>query len=102
MKAVFFCLVALSLLLSGCGDTRLERAGNGAILGMFAGGAVGALCCADPIDGIGIGAAIGAAGGAAIGALSPRPLFFNHESEYWPYDSSEPGSAPQPGTPQTP
>lgn len=86
MKSAILGLFALPLLLSGCGDTRLERAGNGAILGMVAGGAVGALCCGDPIDGIGIGAAVGAAGGAAIGALSPRPLFFNHESSYWPYE----------------
>jgi hypothetical protein len=82
-------LLALPLMLAGCGESRLERAGSGAVIGAVAGGAIGALCCADPLDGAGAGAAIGAAGGAAIGAISDRPLFFNHESQYWPYDRQQ-------------
>jgi len=82
-------LVSVSLLLlSGCGDTRLERAGSGAVIGGVAGIAVGTICCSDPFHGAQVGGLIGAAGGAAIGAISNKPLFFNHEAEYWPYDTS--------------
>ena len=85
-------LMCALLMLAGCGDTRLERAGSGAVIGGVAGLAVGTLCCGDPFDGAQLGGLIGAAGGAAIGTISPRPLFFNHEGEYWPYD----------GNPETP
>lgn len=85
-------LMCALFMLTGCGDTRLERAGSGAVIGGVAGLAVGTICCGDPFDGAQLGGLIGAAGGAAIGAISPRPLFFNHEGEYWPYD----------GNPETP
>ncbi len=86
MKPTITALLSL-LLLTACGDTRIERAGSGAVIGGVVGGGIGAVCCADPLHGFGVGAAIGAASGAAIGAISNKPLFFNHESEYWPYDN---------------
>lgn len=84
-------------LLTACGDTRVERAGSGAVIGGVTGLAVGIICCGDPFDGAQIGGLIGAAGGAALGALTPRPLFFNHEGEYWPYEST--AENPPPTTP---
>jgi hypothetical protein len=88
-SATRFLILAIPFLVSGCGDTRAERAGSGAVIGGVTGIAVGMICCADPFDGAQVGGLIGAGAGAAIGAISNRPLFFNHESQYWPYDSTQ-------------
>lgn len=82
-------IVACALLLSGCGDTRVERAGSGAVIGGVTGFAVGAVCCMNPPAGIAAGTAIGAGVGAVTGALLSEPLFFNHEAQYWPYDLTQ-------------
>lgn len=81
------CLVLTSILLGGCGDSRMERAGSGAAIGAGVGIAVGAVCCADPFHGAAVGGLIGGASGAAVGAILDRPLFFNHQNQYWPYDN---------------
>ena len=89
MRARFSAILAIPLLLAGCGDTRLERAGSGAVIGGTVGFAVGAVCCMNPPAGIPVGTAIGAGAGAIVGALLSEPLFFNHEAQYWPYDLNQ-------------
>lgn len=62
------------LLLGGCGDStrpRMEHAMGGAMVGAVAGGAVGALCCGNPVGGIPAGILIGGASGAVIGYIWP-------------------------------
>lgn len=86
-KPAFALLCASLLLLGGCGESRIERAGSGAVIGGVTGGAVGALCCIG--TGVGAGAAIGAGAGALVGAALSEPLFMNHEAQYWPYDLSD-------------
>lgn len=81
--------MAACLLLSACGDTRVERAGSGAVIGAATGFAVGAVCCMDPPHGMLVGTYVGMGVGALTGALLSEPLFFNHETEYWPYDRNQ-------------
>ena len=85
-KTALLCL--LPLLLAGCGDTRLERAGSGAVIGGTIGLGVGFICCGDPFVGPKVGGAIGAAVGGVTGAILEEPLFFDHDSHYWPYDGT--------------
>ncbi len=82
-------LLTAALSLSACGETRLERAGSGAVIGGVIGGGVGAVCCMNPPAGIKAGALIGAGTGAVVGALLSEPLFMNHEAQYWPYDMNQ-------------
>lgn len=82
-------LVAATLVLSACGESRLERAGSGAVIGGVTGFAVGTVCCGNPPAGMGLGLAIGAGVGAVTGALLSEPLFMNHEAQYWPYDLNQ-------------
>lgn len=82
-------ILSAALLLSACGESRLERAGSGAVIGGVTGIAVGAVCCMDPFNGAAIGGAIGAGAGAITGAILSEPLFMNHEAQYWPYDLSQ-------------
>lgn len=90
MKTRAYALLCASLLiLGGCGDTRVERAGSGAVIGGTIGFGVGAVCCMNPPAGIKAGTLIGAGVGAAVGALLSEPLFLNHEAQYWPYDLKE-------------
>jgi osmotically inducible lipoprotein OsmB len=60
-----FTVIALGLLLAGCGSTTGDRAVSGAGIGAAAGAVGGALIGA-PL----VGAAIGAAAGGAIGAAT--------------------------------
>lgn len=69
------------LALTACGETRMERAGSGAIIGGTTGAVVGLVCCGDPIDGATAGLYIGAASGALIGALLDEPLFMDYREE---------------------
>lgn len=89
LRASMASLLVATLLLSACGDTRLERAGSGAVIGGTIGFGVGAVCCMNPPAGIGLGTAIGAGVGAVTGALLSEPLFMNHEAQYWPYDLNQ-------------
>jgi hypothetical protein len=79
MRVVIPLAVSVALLLSGCGDTRLERAGTGAVAGAATGAAAGALCCGHPLQDAGEGAVIGAAVGAIIGVVIDHPLFFRFD-----------------------
>ena len=63
-------LLAAVLLLSACGETRLERAGSGAVIGGTIGFGVGAVCCMNPPAGIGLGTAIGAGVGAGTALIT--------------------------------
>lgn len=65
------------LMLNGCGDSRIERAGSGAAIGAGIGIASGFVCCNNPGQGTQNGLIIGAAAGALIGFLIDSPLFFN-------------------------
>lgn len=89
MRFAPMTLLISALLLSGCGETRIERAGSGAVIGGVTGFAVGTVCCGNPPAGMGLGAAIGAGVGAVTGALLSEPLFMNHEAQYWPYDLNQ-------------
>lgn len=89
MKRASIALLATALVLSACGESRLERAGSGAVIGGTIGFGVGTVCCGNPPAGMGIGTAIGAGVGAITGALLSEPLFMNHEAQYWPYDLSQ-------------
>jgi hypothetical protein len=98
MKLTHITLYCLPLLLTACGDTRLERAGNGAMIGGITGFAVGGLCCADPPHGLLVGTYVGAAAGAAVGALLPRPIFMNWRDDV----AEEPKQNPVPPPSQQP
>ncbi len=78
-----------ALLLAGCGETRIERVGSGAVIGGVAGFAVGTVCCGNPPAGMKAGTLIGAGTGAVVGAMLSEPLFMNHEAQYWPYDLNQ-------------
>ena len=77
MRFILPVILSLSLLLTACGDTRLERAGSGAVVGGAAGFATGGVCCRDPGNGATNGFFIGAVVGAIIGALLDDSLIFN-------------------------
>ncbi|MBN8544440.1 MAG: hypothetical protein J0M34_09275 [Alphaproteobacteria bacterium] len=62
-----YALLASTLLLSACGDTREDRAATGALAGAAAGAVVGATVHS-PVT----GAAIGAGVGGTIGALTDK------------------------------
>lgn len=87
MIRAFPALLAAALVLSACGESRLERAGSGAVIGGTIGAGVGALCCIG--TGVGAGALIGAGAGAVVGGVLSEPLFMNHEAQYWPYDLNQ-------------
>lgn len=76
-KKLLSLLLASSLVLNACGDTRLERAASGAIVGGAAGGASGVICCNNPLDSGAAGLIIGAAVGALIGFILNHPLIFD-------------------------
>ncbi|MFM9889537.1 MAG: hypothetical protein ACKVOE_02675 [Rickettsiales bacterium] len=76
-KTLLSLLLASSLTLTACGDTRFERAGSGAIIGGAAGGASGVICCGNPLDSGAAGLIIGAAVGALIGFIINHPLIFD-------------------------
>lgn len=83
MKPRLTALLGLCSLvvLSGCGETRIERVGSGAVIGGAVGTGVGFACCINP----GAGLAIGAASGAVVGGLLSEPIFFNYHDDDWPY-----------------
>lgn len=81
MRPAIPLLMSVLLTLTACGDTRIERAGSGAVIGGVGGAAVGGICCRDPIDNFGKGAIIGAAIGALVGFLVNRPLFFDAHND---------------------
>lgn len=62
-KSSILCLMAASLL-TGCGDTRGERALSGGAIGAGVGAAGAAVLSADPVTGALVGGAVGAATGA--------------------------------------
>lgn len=70
-------LMSALLVTSGCGDSRLERAGSGAAIGAGTGLVIGGLCCGDPGDHGVRGFYVGAGVGALIGLLLNHPLFFD-------------------------
>ncbi|MEJ0009335.1 MAG: cell envelope biogenesis protein OmpA [Alphaproteobacteria bacterium] len=70
-------MISALFLLSGCGDSHLERAGNGAMIGMATGALVGGVAGGNPPKTLFGGALIGALIGGVLGALSPGPVFFN-------------------------
>ncbi len=88
-STALIAVLSCALLLSACGESRLERAGSGAVIGGVTGFAVGTVCCANPPAGMMWGTAIGAGVGAVTGAILSEPLFMNHEAQYWPYDLSQ-------------
>lgn len=71
-------LSAIMLALSGCGDTRLERAGSGAVTGSAIGYGVGFV--SGPGENTATGLFVGMAIGALIGALLDEPLFMNYHN----------------------
>ena len=73
-------LLSVSLLLTACGDSRLERTGSGAAIGAGIGLGSGYLCCQNPGKGAEAGLFIGMAVGALIGFILDEPLFFNNSS----------------------
>lgn len=96
MPSIRVVIVCLPFLLSACGETHIERAGSGAVIGGVTGFIVGALCCADPHDGAAAGAAIGAASGALIGVILPEPIFFDYDDDPPPgYESPIPPTEPK-------
>lgn len=86
MKPRLLALLSALLLVSACGESRIERAGSGAAIGATIGLGVGMVCCGDPFVSPKVGGLIGAGVGGVTGALLSEPLFFNHEAQYWPYD----------------
>ena len=74
MKKTILLSVALATVLglSGCGQTRDERAVNGAVVGGATGALIGAAATGRP-GGALVGGLLGAAAGTAIGANSEPP-----------------------------
>ena len=74
-------VLTVMLMLSACGDSRLERTGSGAAIGAGVGYAGGALCCGDPGGSGQSGLFIGMVVGALVGYLVDEPLFFNYHKD---------------------
>ena len=74
MKKTLACALALSsaLALGGCGQTREDRAVNGALLGGATGAIIGG-AASGKVGGALAGGIIGAAAGSIIGANSEPP-----------------------------
>ncbi len=81
MKPLSCLLLAATLVLSGCGYSRTERAGSGAVIGATVGGVGGLLCCGDPVDGMAIGVVGGAIVGGAIGAMLDDPILMDYKKQ---------------------
>ena len=69
--------VAACLVLTACGDSRIERAGSGAAIGAGIGVGTGFVCCQNPGKGTQNGLIVGVIAGALIGFLIDSPIFFN-------------------------
>lgn len=78
-RALIPLILSATLLLSACGNTRIERTGSGAAIGGGIGLVGGGICCQDPSNAA-PGFFIGAAVGALIGLLLDHPLFFDTSS----------------------
>ncbi len=83
MKKTLICALALSsaLALGGCGQTREDRAVNGALLGGATGAIIGG-AASGKAGGALAGGIIGAAAGSILGASSeppPRCLRFRYD-----------------------
>ena len=75
MRPFIPLLCAVSLALGGCGDTRLERTGSGAVTGAGIGFTAGFL--SGPAENTGTGLFVGMALGALVGYLLDEPIFMN-------------------------
>lgn len=85
MKKTLACALALSaaLALGGCGQTREERATNGALLGGATGAIIGG-AASGKVGGALAGGIIGAAAGGIIGANSaPPPRCLRYRYDYY-------------------
>lgn len=76
------------LFMTGCGYSKEERMGSGAVTGAAIGGVTGLLCCGDPINGMAVGVIGGALVGGAVGYFLDEPLMMDHRADM-PHRSPE-------------
>ncbi len=80
MPSLYLRRTAILLLavvcLNGCAShhSRVDNAMGGAIAGAMVGGAGGAVCCGDPVDGLPVGIIAGAILGGIVGYVWPTDL----------------------------